>query len=168
MKEDYMIVKLNFSNELAISSQLEQDLVVFHIKEQRELFISETLLQSLSENYTTLIKKVPKQMIDSPVSDTLIGVTEGVELVLKGSLATSFSFGIVFTGAFALMLSMINPLQIIMHLSILHVPMPGNVQTLFQTLMPIITFDILENLDIFENYFADPETQDTPEIPDQM
>jgi hypothetical protein len=79
MKADYMKVKLNFTNELAISSHLEQDQVVFHIKEQRELFISETLLQDLSANSTTLLQKVPKQVSDSLASDVLIGSAEGVK-----------------------------------------------------------------------------------------
>ena len=43
-KEDYMIFKLKFENELAISSKPDFDEVVIHIQEVGDLFISETLL----------------------------------------------------------------------------------------------------------------------------
>ena len=128
MKADYMLIKLNFSNELAISPDLDQDLVVFHIKEQRELFISETLLQDLSDNFTTLMQKVPKQMTDSTVTDILIGTAKTVEIFIKGSFIGSFLFYVVLSQVFALLLGMINSLQIVIHLPILYVVMPGNVQ----------------------------------------
>ena len=114
-----MIFKLNFSNELAISPDLDQDLVVFHIKEQRELFISETLLQDLSDNFTTLMQKVPKQMTDSTVTDILIGTAETVEMFIKGSFIGSVLFYVMLSQVFALLLGMINSLQIVIHLPIL-------------------------------------------------
>ena len=69
----------------------------------------------------------------------------------------SFAINVVFSQALALLLGMINSLQIIFHLPILHVVMPGNVQTLFQIMVPVVMFDILENFELIQNLFPDSE-----------
>ena len=69
----------------------------------------------------------------------------------------SFAINVVFSQALALLLGMINSLQIIFHLPILYVVMPGNVQTLFQIMVPVVMFDILENFELIQNLFPDSE-----------
>jgi len=54
------MIKLNFSDALAISPLAIQDTLVVHIKERRDFFISKTLLKDLHQNYTTLTSFIKK------------------------------------------------------------------------------------------------------------
>jgi hypothetical protein len=152
-----MMMKLNFSNALAISPNQVQDLLVIHIRERRDHFISKTQLKDLHRNYTTLSLPIKKQLIDESLSYSLISASENSKVTLKSSFIGTFILNIVLQGAMHFILSMIRSLQLIIHLPIMSMVIPSNVMTMFNILIPIVMFDVLEDLQIFNEIFPDSE-----------
>ena len=52
-------------------------------------------------------------------------------------------------GAINQFMKMMNHLQIIMHIPAMDVNVPGNAMKFFSTMMPIVTFDLLEEFQIY-------------------
>jgi hypothetical protein len=51
----------------------------------------------------------------------------------------------------------ISSLQIFAHIPILNIVLPANVISMFQILIPVVTFDILEPLGIFKSIYPNSE-----------
>jgi len=56
-----------------------------------------------------------------------------------------------------LILGMIRSLQLIIHMPIMSMVVPSNVITLFNILIPIVMFDILEDFQVFQSIYPDSE-----------
>lgn len=69
---------------------------------------------------------------------------------VKGAVAGSFGFNLVMAGSLGHLLSMINSLQIIVHLPLLNVAVPANVMKIEELLIPIVMFDIFESEDLLK------------------
>ena len=70
---------------------------------------------------------------------TVNNVNVGSKSVLIGSILLNF----VFAGAFTYMVQWIHSMQMIVHLPMMRILVPPNVSCYFQTVVPIITFDVL-------------------------
>ena len=57
------------------------------------------------------------------------------------------------------MVSMINALQMILHLPIMSIKFPSNTMNFYQTIKPFVAFDLLDNNEVFESIFhlEDPD-----------
>lgn len=84
---------------------------------------------------------------------------------LKGSLLGSFFLNLLITGSLSKLLGFITSLQLILHLPLMAIPIPPNVITMFEILIPVVMFDVLEGIDFFENLFDSDEEAD---VLDQM
>ena len=142
-----MIIKLNFTDALQISPMIEQDRLVFHVKNLSHNFISETYLIDLNANYTTLSRPIRKQMIDNSVSRNLISGSEDLKTTFFGSALVSMVLNMFFGGAISRLFSLIRAFQLVLHFPILKILLPSNIVTLNRILIPIVMFDILENVD---------------------
>jgi len=142
-----MIIKLNFTDALQISPMIEQDRLVFHVKNLSHNFISETYLIDLNANYTTLSRPIRKQMIDNSVSRNLISGSEDLKTTFFGSALVSMVLNMFFGGAISRLFSLIRAFQLVLHFPILKILLPSNIVTLNGILIPIVMFDILENVD---------------------
>ena len=56
------------------------------------------------------------------------------------------------------MVSMINALQMILHLPIMSIKFPSNTMNFYQAIKPFVAFDILDNNEIFESFFHFKDT----------
>jgi len=63
----------------------------------------------------------------------------------------------IIMGSLGTMITMINSLQLIFHLPIMSIITPGNVMVMFQIMIPIVMFDIMESIPLFGNLFPDSE-----------
>lgn len=72
--------------------------------------------------------------------------TSGVsgELSLKWLLIISFSMNIFLQGAMYYMSALIRSLQIVLHLPIINIIIPGNVLMTFGYIFPVVMFDVLD------------------------
>jgi len=52
---------------------------------------------------------------------------------------------------------MINSLQLIFHLPIMSIIAPANIITMFQILIPVVMFDVMESMDFFGDMFPNSE-----------
>ena len=94
-------------------------------------FISEELLVNLHINYTTLSKSIRKQMVDNKLSHSLVSTSETAAISLKGTLLGTVVLNIAVKGALNLILSLINSLQLIIHLPLINIVCPPNVIAMF-------------------------------------
>jgi len=64
---------------------------------------------------------------------------------MKAMLIVSFLMNLIMSGAMMYMLTMIRSLQMILHLPMMRVIIPGNVNMFFSILIPIVMFDIIDS-----------------------
>jgi hypothetical protein len=57
-EDNLLIIQLNFNNPILVSTESSQDVLVFHIKERNDFFVSKEYNTVLSSNSTTLLTKV--------------------------------------------------------------------------------------------------------------
>jgi hypothetical protein len=82
---------------------------------------------------------------------------------LKGTIIGTFIFNAFFGSVFSMMLTMVNALQIAMHLPFMNINHPKNVMSYLHNMLPIVMFDILEHFEIMESIWPDPEMEDKTE-----
>jgi hypothetical protein len=152
-----LFIKLNFSHPLSISPKQIQDTIVVHIKDRRDFFISSTLLVDLHANYTTLKSAMKKQMPDDNITRNLLAASEAADSSLRTTLVGSIIMNIMIKGAMHLFLGMINNLQVIVHIPMLNVVIPANVMQIYKIILPLVMFDILEDMQILQQIFPESE-----------
>ena len=64
---------------------------------------------------------------------------------MKIMLIATFAMNLVMSGAMVYMMAMVRSLQMILHLPLFKVILPGNVSMLFEIMIPIVMFDILDS-----------------------
>ena len=64
---------------------------------------------------------------------------------MKIMLIVTFAMNLIMSGAMVYMIAMVRSLQMILHLPLLKVILPGNVSMLFEIMIPIVMFDILDS-----------------------
>ena len=94
-------------------------------------------------------------MPDDMITRSLITTTQKVKNGINNSLIGAVILNISFKGALFLILGMINSLQLILHLPIMNIIIPANVMTMFTILIPVVMFDITEELDLLSSFFPD-------------
>jgi hypothetical protein len=72
-----------------------------------------------------------------------------MDTFLKIAFWFVLAFNLLMSGSEAMdyFISMINALQIVLHLPMLWIIMPGNVIIFFKIILPIVMFDVLNGLD---------------------
>ena len=96
-------------------------------------------------------------MPDNELSNSLVTVSESTSSSLMSSLIVSILMNIFLKGAIHILVKMINNLQLIVHIPMLNVIIPANVITMFAILIPLVMFDMLEDLKLLDIYFPDSE-----------
>ena len=138
-----------FNNPESISPKEVFDLLVFHVKNKSENFIAKRELVDLHDDYTTLVGKIKRQMLDNSLNRGIESGSNSSETFLKASVLATLVLSIFFAGPLSLLVGFINALQLIIHLPTFNVAFPANVMTFFRALIPIVMFDIFENIGEF-------------------
>ena len=89
-------------------------------------------------------------MSDSKFNRAFESTSTLAETAVKGHVVGSFLINIAVSGSLSQILGMINSLQLIVHLPLFAVSVPANVMTMFEILVPIVMFDILDTDDLFK------------------
>ena len=58
----------------------------------------------------------------------------------------------VLGGSLSFLVSVVDQLQIVIHLPVLNIEMPPNGMEYFSIVVPIVTYDLLENIDAYNNF----------------
>jgi len=74
---------------------------------------------------------------------------------MQGAFVASIVINMFLKGILFMVLGMIESMQIVVHLPLIDIPMPANVIFMFRVLIPLVNFDILDDLGIFEMVFPD-------------
>lgn len=139
-----MQIKLKFQNPLGISPLAVQDQIVVKFL-QDVWFFSPKMKQFLDEDYRLLISNVRKQNPDNEMVNNMKASAEASQDMMKMILMGTFAMNIIMTGAMTYMTGMIRSLQLILHLPIFSVIIPGNVSMMFSLMVPVVMYDILDS-----------------------
>jgi hypothetical protein len=134
-----LYIQCNFYSPPNISPMSTFDNMVFHIKEKREFFRSLNEGVNIHDDYTTLRHKVKRQSNDAWIGDTPEKITSSLFFLLM----FSGLMALMMQGSAAMMIGMINGLQLITHLPTMDVPFPANVMTFLRSFIEITQFEVL-------------------------
>jgi len=84
-----------------------------------------------------------------------VGAANNSKLMMNSSVISTIVINIFISISLQFFVAMLNSLQLVFHLPIMSVIVPGNVMTMFQIMIPVVMFDILEALEVFEGYFPE-------------
>jgi hypothetical protein len=158
-KTSKMVFKIKFDFPLQISPLKTQDQLVLHIKDKVFFFISETLQQDLDDKYCTLLTKVTRQMEDTDFTQNFKASSEKSSDGLKGMMFVSLGINLILSGGLSFLVGWVNSLQLIIHLPMLMILIPGNVSLFLSLILPIVQFDLIPpeySYELFLEFDDDP------------
>ena len=79
----------------------------------------------------------------------------GIVLAVKGSMILSMVIGVFFNAALGYLLQMIGIIQIALHLPLMNIQFPANALTFFKIIIPIINYDLLNDVKWYNNILVD-------------
>ena len=109
----------------------------------------------LSDQSKLLNSSIPRQMIDTEFSRYSKDVSETVSFVSKGTTVGSITVSFVLTSMINELLKTYQPLQLLLHLPILEVWFPANVMSQFKNFVPIVNFDLMNELKYYTDILED-------------
>ena len=74
-------------------------------------------------------------------------------MILIYALLLNVALSFIASGGYDYMISMINALQIILHLPIFGVQWPAPIMDFYQIILPFVMFDVLESFESINNIF---------------
>ena len=84
-------------------------------------------------------------------SEMMMSSTEAAKMLIQSNTAAQLAGSMVMNGGASFLLQVIDQLQLVIHLPLLILRMPSNVMEFFSICVPIITFDLLENVDEYND-----------------
>lgn len=126
-ENEFMKLKLNFTDPIQISPGLPYDRFVFHIKEKYSFFFSSEYFKDLHDNYTTLEYGMPKQMVDNSFSRAIVEAGEKVAFTLSWTIVASAGSSVFLNTIVQKILQLISSLQMVLHLPLQYIGFPSNV-----------------------------------------
>ena len=125
-----MEIQLKFNNPLEVSPKAKQDLLVWHLVQSevnKHLLISEEFETPLNIQYYTLQTQIKKQVLDNQVAELTKMLSIQAEKTLNGVMMASTVLNLFFSGFMSYLFSVMNSLQLVLHLPIFNVVVPANV-----------------------------------------
>ena len=140
-------IQLNFSHPEEISPLSKQDklFVKFNSSHAPNLFYSDELQKPLDPSSYLISSKITKQVTDPELSAKVMDGGQNARKGLTALLVVTFLINQVMSGAMKFIIPFINSLQMTIHLPIMNVIVPGNVNGFFSYLQPIVTFDVFDS-----------------------
>jgi hypothetical protein len=146
--DNKLFIKLNFTFPSEISPLMTQDDLIWNLKGDYEhLFISTPLNKPLEKDFKTIATKIMPQIKDNALSQTAFTVASSSKVTMKICLLVAFLLNQVLSGSYSYMIAMIRCLQMVLHIPLMNIVVPGNITMVFGFIIPIVMFDVLENDD---------------------
>ena len=150
-------LSLNFADPDNVSIAKETDILVIELKDFRD-----------NEGNLIVDEKTIRISIPNQVEAGLAVTVEAAGSTAASGVASSFSFNfimsILLSSSLSKMLASIKNLQIIVHLSLLGIAMPGLASIFFASIQSMIAFDPLPNADAYIVDVFQIEEEDSIEI----
>lgn len=100
-------------------------------------------------------------MVNSQVSKSILGLSTVLYIGLKATLISTFILSRFMIGAMYYFFCYLNQLLLVIHLPMFRIIIPANVVSVFEILVPIYTFDVLDPSYTTELLFTfDPDQSD--------
>ena len=139
-------LKLLFDHPEEVSPNLEEDKLVVTFNITSPVFQDQPQSLFLDPALINVTHRIPKQMRETVSTLALAKSSKTAGAGLQYSVILSFIASILMSGVLFKMLGMINSLQLIIHLPIFSVSFPANSQMVYKALVPVVTFDLLEQI----------------------
>ena len=140
----YLYIKVNFSFPILISPHHVQDSLIVHFKDPNMLY-SSYVSNILHNSSQTLLKSIPKQVVDNSLSRGALKASNTATTGVKILFIVGFLLNLIFLSSSKYLSIMVKALQMILHLPILFFLVPGNIILVFRIIIAIAMFDIFEN-----------------------
>ena len=159
---DLLTIDIDFNDPIAISPKAKQDKLVWHYFENQTILVSKTHGEPLHRNSSVLKVQVPKMMLNNTLARFTIGLSETVDSTIKTFMLVSVIVNSFFPFLLEFLFDVIRSLQLVVHLPIFNVIVPGNVARIFSILIPICMYDLTSDLfhDQIRSWFAQPPQAD--------
>lgn len=110
----------------------------------------------------TLTVKIPKQMVLNPLASFTLSLGHAFESTVKNLMLASFVLNLIFPALLKALFDAIRGLQLILHLPIFNVIVPGNVARIYAILIPICMYDVTSEIfsDLFKKWFPQMSLED--------
>lgn len=108
------------------------------------------------------MKQVQKQLPDNAATKNLKSSAVATESTMKALLIGTFIMNFILSGAMIYMIAMIRTLQLILHLPLMKILFPVNINMLFSIMIPIVMFDIIDSswsTELLFNFDEDAEEE---------
>ena len=145
-----LVLNVTFMNANAISPLELQDRLVIEFKNQtwpydpkNEVIYAKDIGKTIDDYYRVISRPIQKQLEDSEANRNFAESSQRGTDSMKAALVFTFLVNLIMAGALGHMIGWINTLQLIIHLPMLRILVPANVSVFFQTIIPIVTFDLI-------------------------
>jgi len=88
-------------------------------------------------------RPIQRQLEDTETNRNLAESFQKATDAVMVAIVFTFIVNLIMAGALSFMIGWINTLQLIIHLPMLRILVPANVSVFFQTIIPIVTFDLI-------------------------
>lgn len=137
-----MKIQIYWNNASAISQMVEQDKIVWHIKQDFMGFFSPNVGKMLHKDYWTLRHRVRTQL--DPYWKYWMDWVETSSYWVTGFLIGSFLFSQLPAGGnFRYFMWYMRTMQYVAHLPMLHTVLPPNAMRYFEIIFPVVTFNLI-------------------------
>jgi len=79
--------------------------------------------------------------------------TNSVSLI-QGSGLVCFGVSFVFGSALKTFIQMIGIIQVVNHIPLMNIDVPSNAVSFYKTIIPVVNYDMLSNVDGFEDFLT--------------
>ena len=110
------------------------------------LVFHEAINASIPSHCRNISHPIRRQMPNNTLNRGMITAAVSMKETINGQIIMSALMSIVLNGIIGQLFALVNTMQIILHLPIMSISFPPNIESVFQILLPIAQFDILENL----------------------
>ena len=145
-----LVLNITFKNAMAISPLQIQDRLVIEFKNltwpydpKNEIIYTKDIGKTIDDSYRVISRAIQRQLEDSESNRSFAASSQRGTDGMMAALVFAFIVNLVMAGALGHMIGWINTLQLIIHLPMLRILVPANVSVFFQTIIPIVTFDLI-------------------------
>ena len=82
----------------------------------------------------------------------MISSAQTSKSLIMGNTVSQMVISLFLGGSLSFLVSVVDQLQLIIHLPILNIEIPANGMEFFSLAVPIVTYDVLENIELYNNF----------------
>ena len=158
MTENEILLHINFKDKAFLGRDDEPDYLIFKFWAAQKIKTREGNTMFFKEPFMKKIQ-IPTQIdSDSKFNKATKTAATAVMIIGKTALVTAVALRFVFNFAMAELLGMFAIVQLLIYFPLLNVSFPGMALILWEKVIEVVSFDLLQTDDWYPDYFGFDET----------